>query len=513
MAATVDPRTPVIVGVGQAQQRPEDPASAREPIALLELAACAALDDSGARDALLRALDTVTVVELNSWHYPDPGTLLARRLRAPGVRRTAITTTGGNSPQMLVTAFAHRVARGEADVVLIGGAECIYTRWRARREPKTWLTWTESDDPPCTWVVGDGRSPNNADENAHGANAPTLVYPLFETALRASAGHSVEEHQRHVSDLWATFAATAAGNPHAWSRTTYTPEQIRTPGPDNRMIAFPYPKLMCSNIDVDQSAAILLCSYEAARVAGVADDRMVFPLAGADAHDHWFVTERDRLDVSPALRLAARTALDGAGFGVDDVARFDLYSCFPSAVQIAMGALDLAGPASGDRRPLTVTGGLGFAGGPVNNYVSHSIATMVEECRRDPGSVGLVTGIGWYATKHSVGLYSSDPPARGFVRIDSLQPAIDALPRREPAGAYAGRAMVEATSVVFERDGTPSLAIVSALTPDGRRALANSRDAGMLVAMTVEPWECRAVTLTTDGTTNSLSPEASDPSR
>jgi acetyl-CoA C-acetyltransferase len=261
---------------------------------------------------------------------------------------------------------------------------------------------------------------------------------------------------------------------------------------------------MCSNIDVDQAAAILLCSYEAARAAGVSDDRMVFPLSGADAHDHWFVTERDRLDASPALRTAARAALDSAGLGIDDVARFDLYSCFPSAVQIATGALDLAGPAGGDDRPLTVTGGLGFAGGPVNNYVSHSIAAMVEECRRDPGSIGLVSGIGWYATKHSVGLYSSDPPARGFAPIDSLQPAIDALARREPAGSYAGAATVEATAVVFDRDGTPSFAIVSTLTGDGRRALANSRDVDTLVAMTSEAWEGRSVTLTTDGTTNTL---------
>jgi len=148
---------------------------------------------------------------------------------------------------------------------------------------------------------------------------------------------------------------------------------------------------------------------------------MVFPLAGADAHDHYHFTERDRLDRSPAVRAASFAALDAAGIGLDDVARFDLYSCFPSAVQITMGSLGLVGPAGGDARPLTVTGGLGFAGGPANNYPTHAIARMVEELRADPGSIGLVHAIGWYATKHSVGLYSTTPSAAS--RLSTPEPS------------------------------------------------------------------------------------------
>ena len=257
--------------------------------------------------------------------------------------------------------------------------------------PKTWLSWPASSDPPCPTVVGDDRAPSSEYELAHGAAAPTLVYPLFETALRATAGRDVDEHQVVVSELWAPFSAVAATNPHTWSRHTYKPAEVRTVTPDNRMITFPYPKRMCANIDVDQSAAILLCSYEATRRAGVAEDRLVFPRAGADAHDHFFVTERDRLDTSPALAAAGQAALRGADATVDDVARFDLYSCFPSAVQVAMAALGLRGPSGGDARPLTVTGGLGFAGGPANNYPTHAIAAMVQACRRDPGSLGFVT--------------------------------------------------------------------------------------------------------------------------
>jgi acetyl-CoA C-acetyltransferase len=171
-----------------------------------------------------------------------------------------------------------------------------------------------------------------------------------------------------------------------------------------------------------------------------------------------------------------------------------------------MGALGLRGPAGGDERPLTVTGGLGFAGGPANNYPTHAIARMVEACRADPGSVGLVHALGWYATKHSVGVYGSDPPRRGFTRVPhaDTQASVDAMPSRSVAGAFAGAATVEATSVVMERDGAPAFAVVSLLTDDGRRLLATTREESAMRSMTVEAWEGRSVRTTTDGTVNSL---------
>jgi acetyl-CoA C-acetyltransferase len=272
------------------------------------------------------------------------------------------------------------------------------------------------------------------------------------------------------------------------------------------MVVFPYTKRMCANIDVDQGAALLLCSYEAARAAGISEQRIVFLHSGADAHDHFFVTERAALAEAPAIGVAVRAALAAAGAGVDDVARFDLYSCFPSAVEMAMRALGLQGASRGDDRPLTVTGGLGFAGGPVNNYPTHGIARMVEACRADPESLGVTTALGWYATKHSVGVWSSRPPETTFTRVDPgvTQAEADALPSRRAAGLFEGSMTIEATSVVMERDGTPTVAIVAGLLPDGTRGLANSRDAGVMTAMTREGWEGRVVTVSNDGTSNHL---------
>ncbi len=491
-----DPRAPVVVGVGQVNQHAAVD-EARPPIELLADAARLAGDDSGA--PMLGRVDAVAVVAIGSWQYANPGAFLARLLGIEP-RITAVSTVGGNSPQLLVDEFATRIQQGELDVVLIGGAESMHTRWRARREPKFELTWDHGDDAPCEWVIGDDRPGASPIEMAHLAVAPTMVYPLFETALRADLGRSVDEHQRAVSEVWSRFSQVASENPHAWSHNAYSSEQIRTVTPDNRMVCFPYPKRMCSNIDVDQGAAIILCSYEAARAAGVSDERIVFLHSAAEAHDHWFVTERLSLAASPAIGATTRAALQHAGATLDDIAHIDLYSCFPAAVQIAQRALGLA---ADDARPGTVTGGLGFAGGPVNNYPTHAIAATVERCRAEPESLGLTTALGWYLTKHAAAVWSARPPGEPFT-CEHVQDEVDALPRREAAGLVDAAGILEASSVSYERDGTRSLAIVTAILDDGSRAIANSRDADTLQALVERGLAGERVKITNDGTTNTL---------
>src|SRR5581483_9626676 len=394
---------------------------------------------------------------------------------------------------------------GRLDVALIAGVETVYSRKKSPAEAVGELHEPLPGGEPAP-LFGDDRPGWTADEAAHQLALPVSVYPLFESALRARAGRGLEEHRRVVSELWATFAAQAGSRPAAWSSKAWSAEEIRTPGPDNRMAVYPYTKLMCANIFTDQAAAVLLCSPEAARAAGVAGDRLVYVHAGADGADTQFLTGRTSLAESPGLRAVAGDTLAAAGLGADDLARFDLYSCFPSAVQMAMQEIGLAGPAGGDDRPLTLTGGLSFFGGPGNNYVTHSIGAMADACRADPGSLGMLTGVGYFLTKHSAGVYSARPPERGFARVDpaATQARIDAAPARVPAGAYAGPATVEATAVQFNREGAPALGLLATLTPDGRRALANCTDPSALAAMTAEEWAGRAVTLTTDGTVNRL---------
>jgi acetyl-CoA C-acetyltransferase len=476
-----------------------DLTAARDPVDLMADAIRAAADDAGPGpklpESLIEAMDTLWVSQPLTRRYPDPGALVLRRLGTEGVRcRRAVV--GGNSPQLLVNEAAAAIGRGDTDVAVIAGGEAMYSRFKARREGVD-LPWERSDVPPCPDEVGDAREGTSDFENAHGAAIPIQIYPLLETAVRAKAARSVADHQEAVGRLWARLAAVAAGNPLAWSRETWSPGEITTPAPDNRVVSFPYTKRMCANLQVDQAAAVVLTSYGRARDLGIGDDRLVFPLAGADAHDHFFFTQRWSLAESPAIGAVARAALGAAGIGVDDVARFDLYSCFPSAVEIALDALGLS---ADDPRPLSLTGGLAFFGGPGNNYVAHSIAEAVAASRSDPGSVSLVTGVGWYVTKHSVGLYSSEPPANGFARVDpaATQAEVDALPRREPTGPYDGEGEIEATAVAHDRDGAPAQGLVALLTRDGRRSLAVTDDAGVMASMTEEAWEGKTARIRPD---------------
>ena len=262
------------------------------------------------------------------------------------------------------------------------------------------------------------------------------------------------------------------------------------------MIGFPYTKYMNSNNDVDQGAAIIMCSVDKARALGISDDRMVFPHSGSDCHEHQFVSNRWTFAETPAIALGGKRALELAGLTIDDIDIVDLYSCFPSAVQLGAQSLGL----SIDRQ-LTRTGGLSFAGGPWNNYVMHSIATVVSELRERPGAKGLVWANGGFATKHAFGVYSTTPPADGRFHHDSPQDQIDAMPRRTLAEAAtaAGPTTIEAYTVVHDRDGAPETGIAATLLADGRRAWGTTTDVGLAAAMCEGEWVGRSVRLSESG--------------
>lgn len=458
---TLDPRTPVLIGVGQINQHDEAPDV--EPVELMAAAARQAADPR-----VLAAVDAVRVVNLLSWRYRDPGLLLGQLIGA-GEPDTEYTGIGGNTPQSLVNRTCLDIQAGRAGVVLLAGAETWRTRMRLRARGIR-PHWTRQDDSIPVPPGGGGDVPmSGPGEDRIGLDRPSFVYPIFEQALRIAAGESVDDHTRRVAELWAGFSEVAAGNPHAWSRTALSAEEISLPGPRNRMISWPYPKLMNSNNMVDQAAALVLCSAERAEHLQVPKDQWVFPLAGTDSHDTYLIGERDELHRSPAIRIGGGRALALAGAAVDELAHIDLYSCFPSAVQVAAAELGL--PVDDPSRPLTVTGGLTFAGGPWNNYVMHSIATMAELLRAQPGSVGLITANGGYLTKHSFGVYSTTPPSGGF-RWEDVQAEVDRHPTRPALTEWEGQGTVEAWTVPFDRDGRPEKAFVSVLTPDGARTLA-----------------------------------------
>jgi acetyl-CoA C-acetyltransferase len=474
----LDPRTPVIVGVSQTLRRP-DPADASEPAEMMVEALRLASDDSGAASLLLQQADSIRVPKVVSWPYTDPGALVAARVGAQSAE-TVYCTPGGNTPQLLVNDAAAAIARGARRVVLLVGAEATYTRLRARKHG-VWLDWPKQAGGTPARLLGEPRPGVSDLEAGRGLDLPVHIYPLFETALRSASALPASTHRLRIAQLWSRFSEVAARNPHAWSPRALAPNAIATPTPTNRMVASPYTKAMCANSDTDQAAAVIICSVEAARAAGVPEDRWVFPWAGGDAHDHWYLSERADLHSSPALRMVGRATLGLAGVAVDDVDHLDLYACFPSAVQVA--AAELGIDLDDAARPPTVTGGNSFAGAPGNNYGMHAIATMVQVLRSQPGSLGFVTGVGWYLTKHSAGLYSTKPPQQGFRRA-TPQTEVNRLARRVPGDDYEGDVTVETYTVVHDRSGEPTHGVVAGLAPDGRRVWGVCRKPDALEAMT-----------------------------
>ncbi|MEX2247812.1 MAG: acetyl-CoA acetyltransferase [Dehalococcoidia bacterium] len=477
MTATGD-NLPVIIGVGQVTQRPETERP-REPLALMAEASRLAEADAGV-GGLLARVDSLRVVNIISWPSKAPPHDLARAVGAEP-REAIYTHVGGNTPQWQVNEAAARIHEGSVRMALIAGAEAMYSARRARAKAID-LGWTPRGNPQPD--AGDPRPGVSEIEARHGATLPTRVYPLFENALRAHYRRSIDEHQRAMGELFAPFSAVAASNPHAWFREAKSAEEISTPGPENRYIGFPYPKFLNAILDVDQGAAILLTSAGEARRLRVPEERWVYLRGCGDATDHWFISDRVDYHSSPAIRAAGARALDMAGVSIDEIAHFDLYSCFPSAVQISR---DMLGIARGDARPLTVTGGLPYFGGPGNNYVTHSIAAMVQKLRDRRGTVGLVTANGWYVTKHSAGVYSTGPPRREWRRTEPAvdQPTIDAQPHPPFAAAPSGDATVETYTVIFDREGAPASGIIIGRAPDGARFIANTpEDRSLLESMT-----------------------------
>jgi acetyl-CoA C-acetyltransferase len=265
------------------------------------------------------------------------------------------------------------------------------------------------------------------------------------------------------------------------------------------MISFPYTKLMNSNNMVDQGAVIILASAEKATHLQIPSERWVFPYAGTDAHDTYAIAERGELHRSPAIRIAGRRALELAGVGVDDLDLIDLYSCFPSAVQVAAAELDLS--LDDTDRPLTVTGGLTFAGGPWNNYVTHSIATMAERLIANPGQRGLITANGGWLTKHSFGVYGTQPPQHEF-RWEDAQSTVDAEPTSKAEVEWSGSGTVEAWTTPYDRSGAPEKVYLAVRTPNDSRTLAVIIDTGEAEVTVREDIAGATVTVHPDGTAN-----------
>jgi acetyl-CoA C-acetyltransferase len=487
--STIDPRTPVLVAGAQFTQRTAkaNVAEGLSPIQMMAKVAKEAIANAGAKGDIAKAIDTVAVVRFTADSPGDQGRLPKRTFRNPpgslakhlgaNPRRALYTATGGNTPQWLVNRTAEEIAQGKCDVALLAGAEYIATMLGAMKQGVD-LGWDKSaDHDPGTdpEEIGDMRSGVNDYERRHGLAFPVNTYPLFENAIRGVRRRRPKEHLEWLGKFFSPFTKVASENPYSWFPTYRPPEEISTPSEKNRFVGFPYTKYLNAVIEVDQAACVIMTSVAKARELGIPEANWVFLHGCADATEIWNVSERVNFCTSPAIRMIGKKAFGMAELDPGDLAFIDLYSCFPSAVELGCQELGIE---TNDPRGLTITGGLPYFGGAGNDYVMHSIVMMTDKLRKNPGKFGLCTGNGWYVTKHSAGIYSTKPTEGAWTREDpkSYQPEIDNEKHPRVVEAPNGSARVETYTVITDRRGKRFGLIVGRLNETDDRFLAHTLD-------------------------------------
>jgi acetyl-CoA C-acetyltransferase len=452
-------RIPVIVGIGEIVDRPKEIAGGLEPLDLLERALRAAEEDAGAK--LLDEIQSLDVVNFLSWRYRDPEKLLAQRL---GIQpaHCYYGPVGGESPIRYLHEAALRIARGECSVAAVCGAEAQSTATKAERAGVK-LPWTpfalDVEEPKR------GAAFQKPLAVKLGVFRPVTVYPFYEAASSAQWGQTPREAMAESGTLWSRYSEAAAQNPNAWLKRRFAPEEITTPTADNRLIAWPYTKLMVANPMVNMGGALLLTSLAKARAAGIAEDRLIYPLGGASAEEPRDYLLRDQFYGSHPQNAVLKTVMDLAGGRKFD--GIELYSCFPCVPKMARRTLGLGA----DVQP-TVTGGLTFFGAPLNTYMTHAACAMVRRLRAGAG-LGLLYGQGGFVTKHHALVVSRTPPREALSQATSVQAEADRNKRAVPdfVTEAGGKGKVESFTVIYGRNGDVEHGVVMLRTEDDRRTL------------------------------------------
>jgi acetyl-CoA C-acetyltransferase len=453
-------RIPIIVGVGQVNDRPTNPDEGLDSGELMIAALRQAEEDAGG--GWLADLDWLGVVSQLSFPQLNPltGTVAEAIGASPAfARQTAMPN--GDSPILLLNEAANAIARGEAKVAAVTGGEALRTAAHRARQAAAGEKHDALRNAAHRRTVGYRQS--------YGLTVPVDVYPLYENAGRAARGETFAEAQAESGAIWAEFSRVADANPAAWIHKPVSAEEVVTPSADNRPIAFPYTKLTVANSSVNQGAGFIVTSLAEARRRGVSDEHLVYVGLGAAAHESEDFLARDGFAASPSMAVSLTRALELNGLTAADLDHVELYSCFPCVPKMARRVIGW--PLD---RPMSVFGGLTFGGGPIGNYMSHAVASMVERLREGGGN-GLLFANGGYAThNHTIVLTAAPSPAARFPQEFDYQAEADAArgPVPELVKDYTGPATIETYTVHYGRDGLPRLGTIVARTPAGERTLA-----------------------------------------
>ena len=460
---SLDPRLPVLVGLGTARV-------GAPVLDLLTDAVRAAAEDAGA-PGLLGTVDCIAVPQ-GTWSLTDPARTVARRIGSRGAH--TILCEIGVSQQEVVNHALDAVATGRYGAVVVAGAEA---RAWARDGG---VEGDEEQTPPDEVLTRPPDFVAPVEVAAGIVFPPVQQYALMENALAAAEHLSPDRQRDEIATLWARFNAVARGNPEAAFPQPRDAAAIATPGPHNRPLAYPYNRWHASQWTVDQSSALLICSAERAREAGVAADRWLFPHVALHSSQAVTLAARRHLEAWPAMAVLGRAAARHLGRPLREIRLAEVYSCFPAAVRVQQRELGLD-PAGTP----TLTGGMAFAGGPFNDFVLQSMRVLGERLRGEPAEQGLVTTVSGMLSKPGLAVWSATPPAGAVgalwgdlateaVAATEVVPVVDVAPAAPTAASVASFTVTYGGAEGLE----PVRTAVVADLPDGVRTAATCEDAG-----------------------------------
>ena len=387
---------PVLIGLGSIQQK-GNYNQLDEALILMDKAFKKAIVDCTNND-ITKYINEVRVPK-GFWRYRDPGKWVAENNKIKSVKTTV--TKVGILQQNLINTACDKIQNGEIKASLILGGESRFKILRSSIENKEYIE-TPLNTNPDIYDKSPEKLQLDIEEKELGSMA-VGYYAILESAFRFMLQNNHDDHSNYLSEIYSGYSKIAAINKDGWIEQSLDKKVIKTESKKNLRQAFPYNKYHCTSWNVNQACAIIICSEDIADKLNIPSDKRVYPLASSENNHMISTLQRPNLIEPAGMHLAAKFIMDICNENNLIPNLYDLYSCFPVAVQMFAKSLKL-----NDIKDKTVTGAMPFAGGPLNSYVLHSTAKLIEKLRENNG-VGIVTGVSGMMTKQSYALWSKNP--------------------------------------------------------------------------------------------------------
>ncbi len=351
----------VVIGVSAIQQK-GDFENLDEALLIMDQAVKEALSDSGNK-SIKDHIDEIRIPK-GFWRYRDPGKWIAKNNDFKNIPTTYVTKIGVLQ-QNLINEACQKIENGEINASIILGGEARYKQLRSVIEKKEYFE-TKLDENPDFYIKA--KEDLYGDEELQELGAMAVgYYAAIETAIRKNDDENIEEHQNNIASMYEEFSKVASNNEDAWLDHPYSKKEILETSKKNKMLAYPYNKLHCTSWNVNQSAALVICSEELADKLEIDNKKRVYPISSSENNHMIAIQQRPKLYESLGMIYAAKS-INGMMEQLDiRLDAYDLYSCFPAAVKMFSKSLEL-----GSEIPKTITGSMPYAGGPLNSFVIHS---------------------------------------------------------------------------------------------------------------------------------------------